>query len=663
MVQIAIDLHNMSNSKTELVRTGIQEVSYQIFRTIIQNQGKFSDRASGRAVRIVPVLSMTHLPNSALPDFFFPTYFANSPAVLDLALESLGCSRQGFLDIFPECAGFFSPDPQQIWESIEQIVIRSDAYLSVPLCDVRHVFEHGRRHSYDCIFGQIVHDLGPALRPEFVVNELRSWFVTQGLENLRESDFLISVSQFTAQEMSKFIGRRQHRLAANNRFVALPNESYPSPSDAADIEALSRFGLRSKQYFLSAGTLEPRKNTLLTLRGYARYRQRYVSEHSGPGLQLVVTGGSGWLNEHVLAEFSGSDLKEHLKICGFVTDEDLVTLTRHAAALCFPSHYEGFGIPPARALALGTPVITTPMSSLPEACSESSIYVSPDDVDGMAAAFSAALRLPPPLPRHLEQMRRTWGDYLIDLVHQVVSAVDGCKVKQQPETVTLHSAQSANAFVGRCRSRRPTKIGLDYSPRSLIHSESKEAARLIEVQVAWGRRGIDCLRLAALVTDARLQDSRKDFLDPASAVTQIVLQNSGATTLSALDIDALLLLIEPRSLTVAITQTDLFVCLSPTRLEDMRDVELLQDWAGVLVCVDHPSFDSHPNIRAARRSFARHADLIITHNPKNYEIDARQRIIHDTNPLLAAMNFLEECVGTDETYPKKAHQRPDLCPH
>ena len=76
---------------------------------------------------------------------------------------------------------------------------------------------------------------------------------------------------------------------------------------------------------------------------------------------------------------------------GFVSDEDLITLYRCARALIAPSSYEGFGLPPLEAMALGTPVIAARASSLPEVGGDAALYVAPDDDASLATEIRRIL--------------------------------------------------------------------------------------------------------------------------------------------------------------------------------------------------------------------------------------------------------------------------------
>ena len=84
---------------------------------------------------------------------------------------------------------------------------------------------------------------------------------------------------------------------------------------------------------------------------------------------------------------------------GNVSLDELVSLYRRAAALVFPSLYEGFGLPPLEAMACGCPVACSVAASLPEVCGDAARYFSPDDPEEIAAAVADVLDDPAPGPR------------------------------------------------------------------------------------------------------------------------------------------------------------------------------------------------------------------------------------------------------------------------
>src|SRR5204863_3920794 len=102
-----------------------------------------------------------------------------------------------------------------------------------------------------------------------------------------------------------------------------------------------------------------------------------------PELRLVLTGGGDF-----------GRVPEGVEVRGLVPREELVSLLRHAAALVFPSLYEGFGQPPLEAMACGCPVAVSDAASLPEVCGDAARYFDPLSADDMASAIEDVLDAP-----------------------------------------------------------------------------------------------------------------------------------------------------------------------------------------------------------------------------------------------------------------------------
>ncbi len=146
-----------------------------------------------------------------------------------------------------------------------------------------------------------------------------------------------------------------------SRFTA---DSTPPPRPA-------RFQhLQPAGFWLSVGTIEPRKNQ-------RRLLEAYRSINSS--LPLVLAGGKGWLMD----EFTAGDAL----LTGYVTDAELEWLYRNCFAFLYPSLFEGFGMPVLEALTLGAPVICSNTTSLPEVAGDAALLVDPLDPRSIAAAM------------------------------------------------------------------------------------------------------------------------------------------------------------------------------------------------------------------------------------------------------------------------------------
>lgn len=156
-----------------------------------------------------------------------------------------------------------------------------------------------------------------------------------------------------------------------------------------NMEELERkFGITGK-YILFVGTLQPRKNIARLIEAFASVKHA-VSDVKD--LQLVVVGKKGWLYEDILAAPEKYGVADTVKFLDFVTDEDLPSLYKHAEVFVLPSLYEGFGLPVLEAMKHGCPVITSNISSLPEAGGDAAVYVNPEDTKDIAQKIGEVLR-------------------------------------------------------------------------------------------------------------------------------------------------------------------------------------------------------------------------------------------------------------------------------
>jgi glycosyltransferase involved in cell wall biosynthesis len=135
-----------------------------------------------------------------------------------------------------------------------------------------------------------------------------------------------------------------------------------------------KFGI-NKEYILFVGTLQPRKNIAKLVEAFSKIDK---------DIQLVIVGKKGWLYEEILSAPAKYNVEEKVKFLDFVTDEELPDLYKNALCFVLPSLYEGFGLPVLEAMKNGCPVITSNVSSLPEAGGDAAEYFDPENVDEIA---------------------------------------------------------------------------------------------------------------------------------------------------------------------------------------------------------------------------------------------------------------------------------------
>jgi alpha-1,3-rhamnosyl/mannosyltransferase len=159
-----------------------------------------------------------------------------------------------------------------------------------------------------------------------------------------------------------------------------------SPADPArTAEVLSRHRLPPR-FVLFLGTLEPRKNIQGILRAFG-----LLSPALQKSFPLVLGGMRGWREEHFAASLQDMRSRGVLFETGYVPHEDVPLLMKAAAAFCFPSFDEGFGLPPLEAAACGTPVVCSDRGALPEVMGDAAVYVDPGSPENIAAGLSRVL--------------------------------------------------------------------------------------------------------------------------------------------------------------------------------------------------------------------------------------------------------------------------------
>jgi len=159
--------------------------------------------------------------------------------------------------------------------------------------------------------------------------------------------------------------------------------------DEATIEGVkARYHIRG-EYVLYVGTLQPRKNLGRLLEAVALLRKE---ARRGEAPSLIIAGRKGWLYDPVFQQVERLGLEGEVVFPGYVPQEDLPALLSGARLFVFPSLYEGFGLPVLEAMACGTPVVCSNVSSLPEVAGDAALLVDPLDVEGMAEAMNRLLQ-------------------------------------------------------------------------------------------------------------------------------------------------------------------------------------------------------------------------------------------------------------------------------
>lgn len=199
----------------------------------------------------------------------------------------------------------------------------------------------------------------------------------------RMADLILTDSEFSKTEIRRFLPVPNDRIRVV--YIGVDRRFLEPVSDETATEMRKELKLDAP-YILYVGRLDPDKNVENVVRAYS-----LLVKAGRCGHLLVIAGAKDHRasNVHQLVRKLG--LEDRVRFTGYVKDEHLVALLHEAEALCYPSLNEGFGLPVLEAMAAGTPVVTSNISSLPEVAGDSGVLVNPRSAREIAKGLRSIL--------------------------------------------------------------------------------------------------------------------------------------------------------------------------------------------------------------------------------------------------------------------------------
>lgn len=225
-----------------------------------------------------------------------------------------------------------------------------------------------------------LYDVAVFRHPEFFTDYFAKYTTSNIMKNIATAHRIIVNTQFTKKEAMELLNIPDEKID----IIPLAPSSICRITDnsASDLCNIKKF--TEKDYILYVGTVEPRKNLKTLIRAFRDIKTKY-------DITLIIAGGFGWLYDDIVSYPEDLKIKEDVIFTGYVDEETLFSLYRHALALVYPSLYEGFGIPPLEAMACGTPVIISDIPSLTEVAGDAAMVFNPKDHDELAAVIGNVL--------------------------------------------------------------------------------------------------------------------------------------------------------------------------------------------------------------------------------------------------------------------------------
>ena len=224
-----------------------------------------------------------------------------------------------------------------------------------------------------------IYDLSFILFPKGFKYSKRLYLTLLTRPSAQSAKRIITISESTKRDTIRLLGVSPEKVdvvycGVDKPFCPLPEREVASFRQKRGLP---------ERIILFVGTIEPRKNVARLVEAYSRLRDGQV--------KLVIGGARGWLYEEVFARVEELDLTDDVLFPGYIPPDELPLWYNAAELFVYPSLYEGFGLPPLEAMACGTPVITSNVSSLPEVVGEAGLTVDPMDSEGLAEAMNQVL--------------------------------------------------------------------------------------------------------------------------------------------------------------------------------------------------------------------------------------------------------------------------------
>jgi glycosyltransferase involved in cell wall biosynthesis len=325
-----------------------------------------------------------------LRDYGIGTYIRNLVrhlARIDRSTEYVLIVQPADIEIAAELGENFRavPDWSGAYSIREQLTIPLD--LRREQIDLFHAPHYVLPPLTPCKSVVTIHDCIHLRFPQYLPNRLGYVYARSSLWiATHRSNRVLTVSETSKRDILRYF--RVPEAKIDVIYNAIDERLGEAPTDAEMAQVRERYQLNDP-FVLYTGNIKPHKNLERLIEAFNTLRRGGL-EH----VQLLIIGDEISKYAALRRAVHRHKLHKHVRFFGFVSDKTLASLYRLASVFVFPSLYEGFGLPPLEAMAAGTPVITSNVSSLPEVVGDAAILIDPYEPDEIAAAMRRVLTEP-----------------------------------------------------------------------------------------------------------------------------------------------------------------------------------------------------------------------------------------------------------------------------
>lgn len=266
------------------------------------------------------------------------------------------------------------------WEEVKVPNILSDK-----CADIYHVPQNGVGlcSKITCPSTITLHDIIPLRMPETVSDRYLRIFNEEMPKIISTTSGIITVSEFSKEDIAKQFNYPKDKIFVTP--LAAEDIYKPLNKNHSKEYLKSKYGI-SEDFILYVGGFSPRKNILGLIEAFSLLVKSYKKP-----IKLVIIGNHGISYERYKKRVDDLNITSDVLFPGFIPLDDMPIFYNASSIFVYPSFYEGFGLPPIEAMACGTPVIASNLTSVPEVVSDSALLINPSDVDEIKSSMLRVL--------------------------------------------------------------------------------------------------------------------------------------------------------------------------------------------------------------------------------------------------------------------------------
>ena len=237
-----------------------------------------------------------------------------------------------------------------------------------------------------------IHDMGAWDAAYAMTFKQKLYCRIAGRISTKNSKEIITVSEFSKKRICDILHMQKDRVHVVPSAIT---KTIINSTSVIPEEIQKAYNLPEK-YIMSLSTIEPRKNMKLLIEAYLEICDKV-------DFDLVLVGRLGWKMEEVVEKYKKN---KRIHFTDFIPDEHIAYIYKNALCFVFPSRYEGFGLPPLEALAMGTPVISSDAASMPEVLRQQAVFFKNDDREELRSLLIDLNNLLPNMPHELDEYQK-----------------------------------------------------------------------------------------------------------------------------------------------------------------------------------------------------------------------------------------------------------------